>query len=324
MAKKYYAVHLGDDKVRIYCSLAACKKAIQAKGQKSMRGFDSYIDALVWSKHPKWAPAKANVYAVKKGRKPGIYRTEEVYREQMQGFSGASGRVFYTELAARAWLKGQDNLIDREGQIVSDEQEFVTRINSIFTNIFVFVYSVMSRLTAIYLKKLRRRRIVKHSIKDTQSAWVYCQINTSHPLFVYTDASVRKHKGVGYAAVIVDEAAGSKLFVGSTTELKNIGNSMRAELYAIVKALGIIDPTCKAKVIVYTDAYSLVQMVTSGELEKWKKSGWPIKRYANADLWKVYYELTKQRSISLQWVRGHNKNLNNIICDKIAGWMSKM
>lgn len=48
---------------------------------------------------------------------------------------------------------------------------------------------------------------------------------------------------------------------------------MRAELYAIVKALGIIDPTCKAKVIVYTDAYSLVQMVTSGELEKWKNLG---------------------------------------------------
>ncbi|MBO5515744.1 MAG: viroplasmin family protein, partial [Schwartzia sp.] len=47
------------------------------------------------------------IYAVRKGHAPGIYHDVEEYQKAIDGFSGAEGRRFQDEEAARRYLAGE-------------------------------------------------------------------------------------------------------------------------------------------------------------------------------------------------------------------------
>ena len=54
---------------------------------------------------------KNKVYAVLKGRKPGVYHTYEECKEQIEGFSNQCFRSFENEKDAKLWLeKGEEGL----------------------------------------------------------------------------------------------------------------------------------------------------------------------------------------------------------------------
>jgi Predicted double-stranded RNA/RNA-DNA hybrid binding protein len=46
-------------------------------------------------------------YAVRRGRRPGIYRTWPETQQQVNGFTGAQYKSFPTEAAAKAFMQGQ-------------------------------------------------------------------------------------------------------------------------------------------------------------------------------------------------------------------------
>lgn len=54
--------------------------------------------------------AKKNYYAVRKGKTPGIYRTWEACRAQVEGFPGALYKGFATEEEAVAFIEGKTGL----------------------------------------------------------------------------------------------------------------------------------------------------------------------------------------------------------------------
>lgn len=51
-------------------------------------------------------------YAVKEGRTPGIYKTWDECREQVEGYSGAEYKKFNTEAEAKAFIGLDDEIID--------------------------------------------------------------------------------------------------------------------------------------------------------------------------------------------------------------------
>jgi len=52
--------------------------------------------------------AKKKVYAVKKGRRTGIYYSWPETQSQVKGFAGARFKGFATEAEARSWLDGKE------------------------------------------------------------------------------------------------------------------------------------------------------------------------------------------------------------------------
>lgn len=53
--------------------------------------------------------AEVKIYAVKKGRKEGIFKTWEECKQVVTGYLGAEYKGFYTEKEANDYLMGVDN-----------------------------------------------------------------------------------------------------------------------------------------------------------------------------------------------------------------------
>lgn len=64
--------------------------------------------------------AKRKYYAVKKGRKKGIYETWEACKEQVDGVSGAIYKSFYTREEAEAFVQGETAGFNKETGDESD------------------------------------------------------------------------------------------------------------------------------------------------------------------------------------------------------------
>jgi len=64
--------------------------------------------------------AKKTYYAVKVGKNPGIYRTWEQTKEQVEGFSGAVYKSFLTEDEAIKFIEEIDTTTDIESESIKD------------------------------------------------------------------------------------------------------------------------------------------------------------------------------------------------------------
>lgn len=119
---------------------------------------------------------------------------------------------------------------------------------------------------------------------------------------IFTDASCILHAGVaGWAALIRYPYALPDVLSG--TEL--CGKINRMELLAAIKAL-TTTPVYEA-VTIYTDS----QYVRRGSTQFKKED-------ANADLWKLFDELKRTRTVSVRWIRGHSGHPDNEFVNKLA------
>lgn len=119
---------------------------------------------------------------------------------------------------------------------------------------------------------------------------------------IFTDASCIIPVGVaGWAALIRYPYAPSAVLSG----VELCGKINRMELLAAIKALATI-PVCEATTI-WTDS----QYVMRGSAQFKKKD-------ANADLWKMFDELKRTRTVSVCWVRGHSGHPDNEFVNRLA------
>lgn len=123
---------------------------------------------------------------------------------------------------------------------------------------------------------------------------------------IYTDGAYSMQNDEGaYAFVILTELNNEvKRFAKKITHETN----NRAELKAIINAI-IQLPRDATDVIIYSDSqYSLNTL--SG---KWK-------RKLNKDLFDIWDDVIKERGLTIEykWVRGHNGNEYNELCDKLC------
>ena len=119
---------------------------------------------------------------------------------------------------------------------------------------------------------------------------------------LYTDGSCLKNpNGPGGWAVCILEDDLEYYLSGNNSSTTN----NRMELTAIIEAVSCIkyDIECK----IYTDSQLCINCATG----KWKRN-------ANLDLWKEYDNVSKNKNIKYEWVKGHNGNKYNEIVDKIA------
>lgn len=135
---------------------------------------------------------------------------------------------------------------------------------------------------------------------------------------MYTDGACSGNPGRGgWAWVLVEN--GSVVAQDSGASEMTTNNKM--ELQAVIEGLTYLSTkTAITEVHVFTDSTYVQQGITSWIL-KWKANGWktankqPVK---NQELWQTLDSLAQKLSITWQWVKGHNNNQFNNLCDRLA------
>ncbi len=95
----------------------------------------------------------------------------------------------------------------------------------------------------------------------------------------------------------------------------------RMEYLAVIKALKAIRKKDDVEIVVHSDSRLLVDTMTKGWIEKWRRNGWvkSDKKIAkNKDLLKQLYELKQELNVRFKWVKAHAGLEENEGCDHLA------
>ncbi len=129
---------------------------------------------------------------------------------------------------------------------------------------------------------------------------------------LYTDGSARGNPGPGgYGALLIYGNHTKEISKG----FKHTTNN-RMELWAIIAGLEAITKK-HIPVHIYTDSKYVENAINLGWLNTWIKTNFKGGK-KNIDLWKKYYNLSKEFSITITWVKGHADNEYNNRCDELA------
>jgi len=134
---------------------------------------------------------------------------------------------------------------------------------------------------------------------------------------IYTDGGCIGNPGPGgYGVVLLYGPHRREMSEGFKETTNN-----RMELLACIKGLEALNEPCE--VTLYSDSKYVVDGITKGWAERWRKNNWirdkkTGARAINADLWQRLLELVKKHRVTMRWVKGHAGNPENETCDQLA------
>lgn len=137
---------------------------------------------------------------------------------------------------------------------------------------------------------------------------------------IYTDGACANNPGCGgYGIVMLYKDKNGQTHKKEFSKGFNLTTNNRMELLAVIDALNILKKPCKIKL--YSDSKYVVDAINQKWLDGWQEKNWklntknPVK---NIDLWEKFLTAQKPHEIEFIWVKGHNSNKYNEICDKLA------
>ena len=132
---------------------------------------------------------------------------------------------------------------------------------------------------------------------------------------IYTDGACTGNPGKGgFGAVLIYNGNEKRISKGFRKTTNN-----RMELMAAIEALKLLKEACE--VDLYSDSKYLTDAINQNWLSSWKKNGWKKsdkKPVLNKDLWEELLLLLEKHTVKFIWVKGHNGNQYNEICDEMA------
>ncbi len=132
---------------------------------------------------------------------------------------------------------------------------------------------------------------------------------------IYTDGACTGNPGKGgYGAVLIYNGNEKRISKGFRKTTNN-----RMELMAAIDALSLLKEACI--VDLYSDSKYLTDAVNQKWLYSWQKNGWKKsdkKPVLNRDLWEELLLLLSRHTVTFIWVKGHNGNPYNEVCDTMA------
>ena len=130
-------------------------------------------------------------------------------------------------------------------------------------------------------------------------------------IYLFTDGAASGNPGPGGFGVVLRCGSYEKELSGGFALTTN----NRMELLAVITGLEAIRWD-NAHVEVYSDSSYVVNAVTQGWLENWKRTGFAKKK--NADLWLRYDAVARRHRIAFHWIKGHAGHPENERCDQMA------
>jgi ribonuclease HI len=135
-------------------------------------------------------------------------------------------------------------------------------------------------------------------------------------VLIYTDGGCTPNPGPGgYGVVLIYGSSRKELSGGYRRTTNN-----RMELTAAIRGLEALREPCQVQL--FSDSQYVVNGIGKGWARKWQANGWRLsdKRPAeNRDLWERLLALCETHRVQFEWVRGHNGNVENECCDRLAG-----
>ena len=129
---------------------------------------------------------------------------------------------------------------------------------------------------------------------------------------IYTDGASRGNPGPGgFGAILLWGERAKELSGGYRYTTNN-----RMELMAVIAALEVLKKK-NLELVIYSDSQYVVNSVEKKLLEGWIRNDFKGGK-KNKDLWKRYYQLSRDYKIKFKWVRGHADNAFNNRCDELA------
>lgn len=132
---------------------------------------------------------------------------------------------------------------------------------------------------------------------------------------IFTDGACSGNPGPGgYGAILRCDGREKELSGGEAHTTNN-----RMELTGVITALAALKFPCKVKLT--TDSKYVVDGITKGWAEGWRKRGWKKsdgKPALNPDLWQRLLELLEIHDVEFCWIKGHAGHEENERCDRLA------
>jgi len=132
---------------------------------------------------------------------------------------------------------------------------------------------------------------------------------------IYTDGACTGNPGKGgFGAVLIYNGNEKRISKGFRKTTNN-----RMELMAAIEALRLLKEECV--VDLYSDSKYLTDAINRNWISSWQKNGWKKsdkKPVLNRDLWEELIALISVHTVEFIWVKGHDGNEYNEICDSLA------
>jgi ribonuclease HI len=133
----------------------------------------------------------------------------------------------------------------------------------------------------------------------------------SNEITIYTDGASRGNPGPGGYGVV--------LKYGRHRLEKSQGFRMttnnRMELLAVITGLEALKKK-GSNVVIYTDSKYVADSVEKGWVFQWESKAFRKKK--NADLWARFLKIYRAHNVRFIWIKGHNNNAENEVCDRLA------
>lgn len=128
---------------------------------------------------------------------------------------------------------------------------------------------------------------------------------------IYTDGAASGNPGPGgYGVVLISGRHRLEKSEGFRLTTNN-----RMELLAVITGLEALKIP-GSKVVIYTDSKYVADSVEKGWIFQWESKG--FKKKKNPDLWIRFLKIYRKHKVRFVWVRGHDNNTENEICDRLA------
>lgn len=137
---------------------------------------------------------------------------------------------------------------------------------------------------------------------------------------IYTDGASRGNPGPGgYGVVLLYTDKDGKVIRKEMKEAFLSTTNNRMELMGAIVALKELKMPCEVEL--YSDSKYVVDAFNKNWIENWQKTDFRRGKkdeVKNIDLWQELIELTNKHNVKFNWVKGHNDNIENERCDKLA------
>lgn len=128
---------------------------------------------------------------------------------------------------------------------------------------------------------------------------------------IYTDGASRGNPGKGGYGIVL---MAGKHYKEASEGFRNTTNN-RMELLSVIVGLEMLKKP-DMNVTIYSDSKYVVDAVEKGWVFGWQKKGFKGKK--NPDLWQRFLKIYPKHKVKFIWVKGHDGNKYNEICDQLA------
>ena len=165
-------------------------------------------------------------------------------------------------------------------------------------------------------KKEESKKKQETKLKKKQAATERKKMNRPPVVTCYTDGSCAHQIGAGGWCAYLECDGKSAMLSGSATHT----TVSRMEIMGVYEALRAI--TIPSIITIYSDSQYVVSTISKNWIERWAQRGWKTitgKDVANQDLWIPIWDLLRFHvQVNLQWVKGHNGDPGNELCNEVA------